>query len=188
MVYLRCKYFVMKTIFTCLLTMTLLGAAAQTPGAAAVMQKAYASAKQENKNILLLFHASWCGWCHKMDTSLNDPSCKKFFTDNYIITHLDVEENKDKQYLENPGADSLKTAWGGKDMGLPFWVVLDSKGKLLADSRMRQLGTDTMPGDNVGCPAAEDEVLYFLSVLRKTSSLTREQLEIIQKRFRRNEL
>jgi thiol-disulfide isomerase/thioredoxin len=162
---------------------------AQTPTSASdVMAQAYSKAKKENKNVLLIFHASWCGWCRKMDKSLADTSCNKFFDDNYVIAHLVSDESKEKKHLENPGADSLKNKWGGKEQGLPYWVVLDAEGKLLADSRMRQAGTDIMPGENVGCPATEKEVLYFLAVLRKTSHLTREQLEIIQKRFRKNEM
>jgi thioredoxin-related protein len=51
---------------------------------------------QKTKMCWLIFHASWCGWCHKMDSSINDPSCKKFFADNYIVTHLVVHESADK--------------------------------------------------------------------------------------------
>jgi len=89
--------------------------------------------------------------------------------------------------LENPGADKMRNDFGGKDQGIPYWLVFDSNGKLLADSKMRKVGTQIMAGDNVGCPASEKEVLYFLSVLRKTSKMSREELEIIQKRFRKNE-
>ncbi|MBS1760003.1 MAG: thioredoxin family protein [Bacteroidetes bacterium] len=161
--------------------------AAQPLSADVVFKKACEQAKQENKNVFLMFHASWCGWCHKMDTSMNDPECKKMFDDNYVIAHLVVDEAKDKKDLENPGADKMRNDFGGKDQGIPYWLVFDSNGKLLADSKMRKVGTQIMAGDNVGCPASEKEVLYFLSVLRKTSKMSREELEIIQKRFRKNE-
>lgn len=160
---------------------------AQPLSADAVLKSACTQAKQENKKVFLMFHASWCGWCHKMDTSMNDPLCKKAFEDNYVITHLVVDESKDKKDLENPGANEMRNQYGGKDQGIPFWLVFDTDGKLLADSKMRQSGTQIMSGDNVGCPASEKEVLYFLSVLRKTSKMSREELENIQKRFRKNE-
>lgn len=159
---------------------------AQAPSADEVMKVAYQQAKKEKKNVFLMFHASWCGWCHKMDTSMQDPGCKKFFDDNYVITHLTVDEPAEKKNLENAGADEMRNKYGGKDQGIPFWLVFDADGKLLADSRMTQVGTTTMPGDNTGCPASENEVLYFLSVLRKTSNMTREQLEIVKARFRKN--
>jgi len=78
-----------------------------TPTADAVLKEARAKAAKENKKIMVIFHASWCGWCHKMDTSLNDPSVKDFFQKNYVITHLVISESKDKKSLENPGAEEL---------------------------------------------------------------------------------
>ena len=73
------------------------------PIANAVLKKAVVDAGNENKKVLLIFHASWCGWCHKMDSSLNDLSCKKFFDENFVITHITVLESKGKENLENPG-------------------------------------------------------------------------------------
>lgn len=80
-------------------------AAAQTtlPEAQSVLDKAYAQASKENKKVILMFHASWCGWCKRMDASLVDPTCKKFFDDNYVVAHLDVMEEPAKVNLENPG-------------------------------------------------------------------------------------
>jgi len=34
-----------------------------------------------------------------MEASLNDPSCKKMFDDNYVIAYLDVQENTGKENL-----------------------------------------------------------------------------------------
>ena len=42
-------------------------------------------------------------------------------------------------------------------------------------------------GANTGCPASEKEVAFFVDILQKTSKLNTEQLEIIRKRFRKNE-
>jgi len=69
-----------------------------------ILSDAYKEAAINNKNVMVLFHASWCGWCHKLDNSLNDSSCKKFFDDNYVIVHLTVAESDDNKPLENPGA------------------------------------------------------------------------------------
>src|SRR5471030_2535514 len=73
------------------------------PSADEVMKQAYAQAKKEHKNVISLFHASWCGWCKKMEASLNEPTLKKSFDDNYVITWLTVQESKGKEDLENPG-------------------------------------------------------------------------------------
>jgi len=160
---------------------------AQSPATAdAVLKAACQQAANEKKNVFIMFHASWCAWCHKMDTALYDPVCKKFFADNYVIEHLTVYESKGKEKLENPGALDLLTKYHGNDIGTPYWMIFDKDGNLLGDSRMRSVDNGP-PGDNVGCPASEDEVNYFAKLLKKTSSLTADQLEVITKRFRQNE-
>jgi thioredoxin-related protein len=153
-----------------------------------IMGKAYAQSKKENKKVFVMFHASWCVWCRKMDTSMNDPSCKKFFENNFVIRHLVVDESKDKKQLENPGASDLRDKYYGKDEGIPYWLIFDSNGKLLYDSKVRKDGEAPEKGENVGCPASEKEVAYFIDVLKKTTSLKATDLEIIRKRFRKNEL
>ncbi|HEY9533185.1 MAG TPA: thioredoxin family protein [Mucilaginibacter sp.] len=176
-------------LFAALLSAFSLSTLAQNtpPASSVVMKQAYAQAKKEHKKVLLMFHASWCGWCKKMDASLEDPSCKKFFDDNYVIAHLDVLEQPAKAGLENPGSlDQLK-AFKGEKSGLPFWVILDAKGKLLGDSKIRPAGASLdAPGESIGCPAAENEVAYFLQLLKSTSKLNDGQLAVIGKRFALN--
>lgn len=150
-----------------------------------ILQAAYKKATAENKNILLIFHASWCGWCHKMDSSINDPLCKKFFTDNYIITHLVVHESGGKKQLENTGAGELLKQYKALDSGIPFWVILDKKGKLLQDSFIKNENGDT---GIIGCPATEAEVNAFIKTLQQSSHLTDKELAIIYAAFRKNEM
>jgi thiol-disulfide isomerase/thioredoxin len=157
------------------------------PSANDILKEAYQMAAKENKNVFIMFHASWCGWCHRMDKSMNDSTCKKFFDDNFVIRHLVVDESDDKKNLENPGANELRTKYYGDGQGIPFWLVLDKDGKLLADSKERSAGQGQESGQNIGCPAAANEVEYFISILKKTSKLTSSQLEVIRKRFREND-
>jgi thioredoxin-related protein len=153
---------------------------AQTPTADEVLKPVYAKATKENKKVLLIFHASWCSWCQKMDASLADNSIKGSIDKAYEIAHLTVYESNGKKNLENPGALELLTKFGGADQGLPYWFVLDASGNKLFDSQYK-------PGSNTGCPASEEEVNYFIGVLQKTAKLTTDELEKIRKRFRENE-
>lgn len=176
----------------CLLVFSILGIsqlqAQEKPlSADAILKEAYATAAKEKKNVMILFHASWCGWCHKMDTSMNDPKVKKFFTDNYVIRHLVVYESKGKENLENPGAIELLTKYKGNDQGIPYWFIFDKKGKLLGDSKLRPEGGGLETGDNVGCPAKAEEVAHFVKLLKNSSKLTDAQLAVIAERFRENE-
>jgi thioredoxin-related protein len=112
----------------------------EMPAAETVLKNASIQANKENKKVILIFHASWCGWCKKMEASLNDPLVKKMFDDNYVIATLDVQERPGKTNLENPGGMAVMTRLKGEKSGLPFWVVLDAKGKVLADSQIRPAG------------------------------------------------
>ena len=157
------------------------------PSSETVLKQAYAQAGKEHKNVILIFHASWCGWCKKMEASLNDPTCKKMFDDNYVIVTLDVMEQPAKVALENPGSSDQLKKYNGDKAGLPFWVVLDAKGNLLADSYLRPTGTTAAaPINSIGCPAEDNEVAYFAKLLKATSKLTDAQLAVISTRFAQN--
>lgn len=158
------------------------------PSAEEITKEAFETAQKQDKKVLIIFHASWCGWCHKMDTSLNDNSVKKFFDDNFVIRHLVVFESKGKKNLENPGALEMITKYNGKDQGIPFWMIFDKDEKFLADSRMTVTVNGVEKLQNTGCPATAEEVDYFIEVLKKTTSLKEEQLAKIKTRFRKNEM
>lgn len=181
----------MKQLFFSLtLVLAFSATKAQQPvqSAKEILSEAYAMAANENKKVFVMFHASWCGWCHKMDNSMNDESCKKYFDDNFVIRHLVVNESSDKKHLENPGAEELKTQYNGEGQGIPFWLIFDKDGKLLADSKIRKKGEGPEAGENSGCPASEEEVDFFINILKRTTSLNKEELETIGERFRKNEL
>lgn len=179
-----------KIIFSLIISSFSLPALAQGTAvpASVVMSAAYKLAAKENKKVLLIYHASWCGWCRKMDSCLNDVSCKKFFDDNFITTHLTIQESNEKKYLENPGAQAMYDKQCGEPQGVPFWVILDAKGNLLFDSKIRSnSATGAAKAENMGCPASEKEVNAFIGILRQTTHLNDDQLQIIFKRFRQNE-
>lgn len=149
-----------------------------------ILETAKKQALEEGKNVFIMWHASWCGWCHRMDKQMNDPEVKEFFDANYVIIHLVVKESKDNKHLENPGADEMLAKYKGDRAGIPFWVILDEKGDLLADSFLRTVGDDMEQKlKNTGCPANRDEVDHFIKVLKETSEMKNEDLGKIDKLF-----
>lgn len=163
-------------IMNILLLLMVSAFAQQPPSADAVLKEASQAALKENKKVFIIFHASWCGWCHRMDSIMNNKACKKFFDDNYVVRHLVVFESDNKKNLENPGAVDLLKKYKADKQGIPFWLIYDAQGNLLADSQ-------SSPGENTGCPATREEVDYFLKVLQKTSPLKKDELAVIEKNF-----
>jgi hypothetical protein len=117
----------------------------------------------------------------------SDASVKNFFDDNFVIRHLVVFESKGKENLENPGALEMLAKYDAKDQGIPFWLIFDKDENFLADSRMKVKSNGVEKLQNTGCPASNEEVDYFIGVLKKTTALNDDQLQIIRARFRRNE-
>ncbi len=159
----------------------------QPESADALLKKAYAQAKKENKKVFVIFHASWCGWCKKLDASINDPACKDYFNRSYVFVHLTVNEASDKKNLENPGAKDLLDKYAGSNSGIPFFLIYDNQGVLIADSKIRKEGEGLdKPGSNMGCPASPEEVAFFVEVLKKTSKINDQEIAAITERFKKN--
>lgn len=141
-----------------------------------VFKKALTEAKAGNKNVLLVFHASWCKWCKLMEHNMNLPETKPIFDKNFVTAYIDVQERGEKKVLENLGGQELMNKYKGQNAGLPFWLILNPKGVVLADSFDQK-------GDNLGSPATSEEVEAFLTKLEKGAKLNTEQKQIIQNVF-----
>ena len=162
-----------------LFALPVLGKTARPDSAQNIIRAAITEAQSSEKNVLLIFHATWCGWCKRLETALNDTTVKSLIDRNYIIARLDVKERGDKiQTHENPGGQNLLAEFGGDNAGLPFIVFLNGKGKMIANSNV-------MPDkQNIGYPGSKEEINAFTKLLKKTASnITSKQLDVIQNYF-----
>ncbi|MGE8527975.1 thioredoxin family protein [Chryseobacterium rhizosphaerae] len=141
-----------------------------------VLDKALKEAKVSHKNVLLVFHASWCKWCKIMEKNMNLPETKPIFEKNFVTAYVDVQERGEKKALENPGGQELMNKYKGENAGLPFWLILNPKGEVLADSFDDKK-------QNLGSPSTPEEVAIFSAKLKKSSKLSKEELQIIENVF-----
>jgi thioredoxin-related protein len=144
-----------------------------------ILTTALTEARSAHKNVFLIFHATWCGWCKRLETAINDTALKPFIDENFIVTKLDVQERGDKIPLyENPGGQDIMSDFGGKNSGLPFLVFLNGKGGMIANSNV-------MPQkQNIGYPGSQKEITAFLRLLKKTAPhMTSKQRDRIRSYF-----
>jgi len=82
-------------------------------------EKGIEQAEKQNKKILLYFHADWCAFCKKMDTStFQDQTLVAYLTDNFIAIAVDSEQEK-------------KIASAYRVRGLPtLWLLKEDSEKL----------------------------------------------------------
>lgn len=142
-----------------------------------IMKDAKHQATVQDKKVFVMFHASWCGWCKRMDKKMNAPSTKAFFDNHFVVKHITVKETKENKDLETPGGQKFMDKYThGKRTGIPFWLIFDKNGKLLADSF-------DATGSNLGCPATKEEVASFIHKLKKTTDITKKQQQVITDAF-----
>lgn len=137
------------------------------PSAQQVLNGAESQASMQHKRILVIFGASWCGWCKQLDAFLNTPDIRAILDRNFVIVHLTVEERGRMTSLNTPGGQSVMVALGGpRDRSLPFYAVLTSDGRLIANSNrpapLCQAGLS-----NIGFPATLQDLTWFLMMLKK---------------------
>ena len=158
-----------------------LSALASPPPAKTVLAAAESRARAEHKNVLVLFHASWCHWCHEMQGVMDEPDIKPILDQNFEIVWLTVLESDDKKADENQGGADVMASMGGANQGIPFYGILDPDGKPIISSMAPQANK---PAQNIGCPSETEERAYFSRMLKAGApNITDAQLATIDKGF-----
>jgi hypothetical protein len=135
-----------------------LGAA--PPEAGKVVAEASAKAAASGKSVMVFFHASWCGWCRRLAAYPAARAIKPILDKYFEMVWLDVQERGAAKAQENPGGAKLMVNLGGATSGLPFFAVLDARGKTLATS------LNPTNARNIGCPESLAEIGHFQNMVR----------------------
>jgi thioredoxin-related protein len=136
----------------------------ESPSADAILAKAYSQAAATDRLVWVIFHASWCGWCKKLDGFIESAEAKPILEKYFVVARVDVQERQEKQNLNTPGGDELFQRLGGEG-GLPFFAFLDAHGGTVVTSVPP--GKDGKPGENIGYPGEPQEVDWFVVMLHK---------------------
>ncbi len=131
--------------------------------AKAVLEEALSRAASADKRVFLHFGAPWCGWCHRLDEWLAQPDISEIVDREFVVTKIDIDRMKG-------GNDVMMQFRSNESGGIPWYTMLDSKGKSLA--------TADGPDGNIGYPAKPAEIDHFLATVKSTSrKIDGEQIE-----------
>lgn len=107
-------------------------------------------AAADNKRVLVVFGANWCGWCVKLsDLCKKDSKIARELNYEYEVVKVDVGRFDKHMTLTAPYADGMKKS------GIPYLVVLDGAAKTVVAQE-----TGTLENGDKHDPA---KVLAFLT-------------------------
>ncbi len=127
------------------------------------IESAVAKAVKSKKNVYIMFTASWCGYC-KLHKKFMDEN-KDFYSKNFEYIEIYVNESAELKNSETPGGAEYLKKWKGEKSGIPYLVVLNSKGEVLGNSLAKQ----DDGGSNIGHPMTEDEISTYMTLLSKAA-------------------
>jgi len=129
-----------------------------TPASADVLvSSAQEQARQSEKNVIVVFRASWCRYCRRLEAMLSDPEVRAVLDARFQIVWLQVLEPPARKAEETPGAVKLMQSWGGTG-GLPFYAILSPE-------RKQPLVTS----GSLGFPMSPEENDRFIELLQSTT-------------------
>jgi thioredoxin-related protein len=115
-----------------------------------VLAAGLAEAAKSERKVFLHFGAPWCGWCLKLDAWLERKDVEPVFSKDFVDVHLDIDRM--------PGGKEVLERYRKSDKGgIPWFAMLDAKGKALI--------TSDGPEGNIGFPATDGEIAYFVTML-----------------------
>jgi len=140
-------------------------------------QEAFATARRENKPILLDIGAVWCHWCHVMDReSYDDPNIAKIVNERFVAVKVDRDERPDidSRYQVAVSAISGQGGW-------PLTAFLTSEGKPFYG------GTYFPPQEHYGRPSFQRVLLAISDAYREKGTDVAEQAKLVEAAVARSE-
>jgi uncharacterized protein len=132
--------------------------------------EAFASARRENKPMLLDIGAVWCHWCHVMDReSYDDPEVAAIVNEHFIAVKVDRDERPDidSRYQAAVSAVSGQGGW-------PLTAFLTPDGKPFYG------GTYFPPTDGYGRPSFKRVLISIANAYKEKNGDVLEQAKMVE--------
>ena len=102
----------------------------------AQVSQALAKAKTDNKQLMIVFGANWCGDCKMLDGEFKKPAMKALLDANYVIVKVDVNRFNKNLDVVKPYGDVIKKGIPSIVIATPAnQLVYATNGGELADAR-----------------------------------------------------
>src|ERR1051325_999669 len=140
-------------------------------------EESFATAKRENKPMLLDIGAVWCHWCHVMDReSYDDPEVAKIVNERFVAVKVDRDERPDidSRYQVAVSAISGQGGW-------PLTAFLTPDGKPFYG------GTYFPPDENYGRPSFRRVLTSISDAYRQKNDEVTEQARLVEAAISRSE-
>jgi thioredoxin-related protein len=115
-----------------------------------VVEEVLSRAASEDKRVFLAFGAPWCGWCHRLEDWLAQPEVATTMGLDFIVAKIDIDRM-------THGKEVMLRYRTKESGGIPWYTILDSKGK--------ELATADGPDGNIGYPFEPKEIDQFLAIV-----------------------
>src|SRR3989454_205617 len=133
-------------------------------------EEAFATARRENKPILLDIGAVWCHWCHVMDReSYDDPEIAQLVNERFVAVKVDRDERPDIDSRYQVAVSSISGQGGW-----PLTAFLTPDGKPFYG------GTYFPPGDNYGRPSFRRVLISISDAYREKNADVVEQAGMVE--------
>src|SRR5947199_964345 len=133
-------------------------------------EEAFATARRENKPILLDIGAVWCHWCHVMDReSYDDPEIAQLVNERFVAVKVDRDERPDIDSRYQVAVSSISGQGGW-----PLTAFLTPDGKPFYG------GTYFPPNDHYGRPSFKRVLLASSDAYREKNGEVVEQAKMVE--------
>lgn len=92
------------------------------------ISESLAQAKKENKRVLLVFGANWCGDCYALDYAFHQPRIQPILDSGFKVVHVDIGQN-------DKNLDVANKYHVDPEKGVPALAVLSARGDLLHSTK-----------------------------------------------------
>src|SRR5205085_12219622 len=87
---------------------------------------------KSGKNVIVDLGGNWCSWCRQLAAAMDLPEAKPFIQTNFEVVSVNTASDKGK--LDDRNVQILKRFGIKKIDGVPWLVVAEPSGKILASS------------------------------------------------------